>query len=258
MKKIIVILSLLLTLVCCGGGGSGSAGSAAINKVWYTLGFDPEGRMPCLLVHIDLSANVNANDGLIVRAFPLINGKSMKCDYASSNYQHDGVICSSEEINSSSPNIRYEDFVLYIPTVYYEVDDSEVSCKIQILKKNAASSHNTGNLLAEYVTLTVGANKGVQSSGSASAGSGRCSSPTIIYTPVPSGMSTNTHTTPNYNTRVTCTSCGGSGVCSGCNGRRGKYQDVGYYIGEERLEWINCGSCNGTGRCPICHGRGTL
>ena len=57
---------------------------------------------------------------------------------------------------------------------------------------------------------------------------------------------------------TTCRSCNGTGICAGCNGRRGDWRDTGYYTGSNTKTWINCGSCNGTGRCPICHGTGRL
>lgn len=55
-----------------------------------------------------------------------------------------------------------------------------------------------------------------------------------------------------------CTSCNGTGVCSGCGGKRGSWQDTGYYTGRDVQSWIDCGSCRGSGRCPICYGRGKL
>ena len=55
-----------------------------------------------------------------------------------------------------------------------------------------------------------------------------------------------------------CTSCNGTGVCSSCGGRKGSWNDTGYYTGNDVKTWINCGSCGGSGRCPICHGRGRL
>ncbi len=57
---------------------------------------------------------------------------------------------------------------------------------------------------------------------------------------------------------TTCTSCNGTGVCSGCGGTKGKWMDTGYYAGNNARSWIDCGSCRGSGRCPICYGRGKL
>jgi len=53
-----------------------------------------------------------------------------------------------------------------------------------------------------------------------------------------------------------CSSCNGSGICSSCNGKRGKWENTGYYTGDGSRSWINCGSCNGSGKCPICYGKG--
>lgn len=55
-----------------------------------------------------------------------------------------------------------------------------------------------------------------------------------------------------------CTSCNGTGVCSGCGGARGKWADTGYRVGKDIKSWIDCGSCRGSGKCPICYGRGKL
>lgn len=55
-----------------------------------------------------------------------------------------------------------------------------------------------------------------------------------------------------------CSICGGSGVCSSCNGRGGSWQDTGYYIGEDSKSWIPCPSCNGSKQCFNCYGRGRL
>ena len=45
--------------------------------------------------------------------------------------------------------------------------------------------------------------------------------------------------------------CGGSGVCSKCNGN-GKYFDTSY--GNSR--WVSCTYCGGSGRCGSCGGTG--
>lgn len=57
-------------------------------------------------------------------------------------------------------------------------------------------------------------------------------------------------------TYTTCRSCGGSGVCTSCNGKRGYYVDSGTYTGYNTRVWKDCPSCNGTGRCFNCHGTG--
>ena len=55
-----------------------------------------------------------------------------------------------------------------------------------------------------------------------------------------------------------CTTCNGTGVCTGCGGRRGEWRDTGYYTGNNTKTWIDCGSCRGSGRCGVCYGRGKL
>lgn len=66
-----------------------------------------------------------------------------------------------------------------------------------------------------------------------------------------SGGSYNNSTTSNR-----CKTCGGSGICSSCGGRKGSWQDTGYYVGDGSKSWIPCGSCNGSGKCFMCHGTG--
>ena len=55
---------------------------------------------------------------------------------------------------------------------------------------------------------------------------------------------------------TTCRICGGSGVCTSCNGRGGEWRSSGYYTGSGSQTWINCPSCNGSKRCFNCHGTG--
>ncbi len=55
-----------------------------------------------------------------------------------------------------------------------------------------------------------------------------------------------------------CSFCGGTGVCSSCNGRGGSWQDTGYYVGDNSQSWINCPSCRGSKQCFNCHGTGRL
>lgn len=54
----------------------------------------------------------------------------------------------------------------------------------------------------------------------------------------------------------TCRICGGSGVCTSCNGRGGEFRDTGYYTGSGSKSWISCPSCNGSKKCFNCHGSG--
>lgn len=60
----------------------------------------------------------------------------------------------------------------------------------------------------------------------------------------------------NNSVYTTCRICGGTGVCTSCNGRGGEYQDTGYYTGSGNKSWISCGSCRGNKRCFNCHGTG--
>lgn len=58
--------------------------------------------------------------------------------------------------------------------------------------------------------------------------------------------------------RITCSRCGGSGVCKGCGNTGGSWQYVDGYTGSGAKSFINCGECNGRRQCPICYGRGYL
>lgn len=79
----------------------------------------------------------------------------------------------------------------------------------------------------------------------------------IIPTPTPTP-------TPDFddntydNTPTRCSTCGGSGVCTSCQGKGGHFEDTGYYIGEYSPSWIPCPSCNGSRKCYMCYGTGYL
>lgn len=60
------------------------------------------------------------------------------------------------------------------------------------------------------------------------------------------------------NTPTRCSTCGGSGVCTSCRGKGGKFEDTGYYTGEYSPSWIPCPSCNGSRKCYMCYGTGHL
>ncbi len=66
----------------------------------------------------------------------------------------------------------------------------------------------------------------------------------------------NSSSSSSSSTYTTCSTCGGSGVCSSCHGTGGSWKDTGYYIGSDVKSWINCPSCNGNKKCFMCHGRG--
>lgn len=59
-------------------------------------------------------------------------------------------------------------------------------------------------------------------------------------------------------TSISCSSCNGTGICSGCGGKRGSWQNTGYYTGSGSESWISCGSCRGSGRCGVCRGTGKI
>jgi hypothetical protein len=62
---------------------------------------------------------------------------------------------------------------------------------------------------------------------------------TLAAPPVPGAAQIHRHSVA-----VTCSACGGSGVCWVCHGS-GK-----------RIDGDNCGICHGSGRCAYCDGRG--
>lgn len=68
----------------------------------------------------------------------------------------------------------------------------------------------------------------------------------------------NSNSSSSSSSRSTCSICGGSGICTSCNGRGGKWEDTGYYIGEDIKSWINCPSCNGSKKCFNCYGSGKM
>lgn len=76
-----------------------------------------------------------------------------------------------------------------------------------------------------------------------------------------SSGSSSSSSSGSYNRSSTsnhCKICGGSGTCASCSGRKGSWQDTGYYVGDGSKSWIPCSSCRGTGRCYMCHGTGRL
>ena len=72
------------------------------------------------------------------------------------------------------------------------------------------------------------------------------------------GRSSSNSRSKSSSVYIKCSTCGGSTICTGCNGKKGSWQDTGYYTGSGSQSWINCGSCGGTGKCRICYGTGRL
>lgn len=103
-----------------------------------------------------------------------------------------------------------------------------------------------------YKTIYINAIKTwlalMNSSGSSTVMPASNTTPTLNTTP-------SSNSTPS-STYSTCRICGGSGICTSCNGSGGSWQDTGYYTGSGNKSWISCGSCNGNKRCFNCHGTG--
>lgn len=79
----------------------------------------------------------------------------------------------------------------------------------------------------------------------------------LVAATVPSSIpSINGGSSSGSSTYSTCRICGGTGVCTTCNGKKGSWHDTGYYTGSGNHSWIDCGVCHGTGRCFNCHGTG--
>lgn len=72
------------------------------------------------------------------------------------------------------------------------------------------------------------------------------------------GRSSSNSRSKSSSVYIKCSTCGGSTICTGCNGKKGSWQNTGYYTGSGSQSWINCGSCGGTGKCRICYGTGRL
>lgn len=101
--------------------------------------------------------------------------------------------------------------------------------------KNGNEMESTGTM-ANYNNIYSSGGNGVSNSGGSSSSSSHSSS--SVYTK--------------------CTSCNGTGICPRCGGKKGSWQNTGYYTGSGSESWINCGGCNGSGKCSICYGRGKL
>mgnify|MGYP002678529065 FL=1 len=55
-----------------------------------------------------------------------------------------------------------------------------------------------------------------------------------------------------------CRSCGGTGLCTTCNGQGGYWEEVGYLTGTPNKKYITCPVCRGTKHCGVCRGVGSI
>lgn len=55
---------------------------------------------------------------------------------------------------------------------------------------------------------------------------------------------------------ITCSNCGGTGICTGCGGSRTMTSEAYYTDGHTIIS--DCPICNGSGKCNTCYGTGTL
>lgn len=55
-----------------------------------------------------------------------------------------------------------------------------------------------------------------------------------------------------------CGSCGGSGLCTGCNGQGGYWEEVGYLSGHPKQIYTTCPVCRGNKHCGVCRGNGYI
>ena len=90
-----------------------------------------------------------------------------------------------------------------------------------------------------------------------------CKGTGIYVTPEFFNSSNGYYSAPNLDngsgsSRITCSRCGGSGICHGCGGGKGSWEYIDHYTGDGTKGYIPCGECRGSGKCPICYGRGKL
>ena len=73
----------------------------------------------------------------------------------------------------------------------------------------------------------------------------------VMYPDVYPPINTNYGGDANTSTQAhrPCAGCGGSGLCSMCNGK-------GWYKNMYGGDYYQCSSCGGSGRCRVCHGKG--
>ena len=55
-----------------------------------------------------------------------------------------------------------------------------------------------------------------------------------------------------------CRSCGGTGCCTLCGGRKQYWEETGLYTGNHTHTLVTCPSCNGSGNCKVCRGLGHI
>lgn len=149
-------------------------------------------------------------------------------------------------------NNDYDVFEIYKPTPnddYYNelhIGKGKNQNKIIILGKEKADSGKYRNFRAEYSTSQNG---NTQSSNNSGGGN-------VLITP-DYGNGGRSYGN-SLSSKITCSRCGGSGICKSCGGSGGRVEYVDGYTGSGRRSFINCGECHGAKNCPICHGRGHL
>lgn len=149
-------------------------------------------------------------------------------------------------------NNDYDIFEIYKPTPndnYFDelhIGKGKNQNKIIIIGIERSSSGNYRNFCAEYSTSQNGNSQSSNNSG----GSNNWLAPDYGNDGSSFGNS--------QSSKITCSRCGGSGVCKACGGSGGRIEYVDGYTGSGRRSFINCGECHGAKNCPICHGRGHL
>lgn len=59
------------------------------------------------------------------------------------------------------------------------------------------------------------------------------------------------------NSHKKCGSCGGSGLCTTCNGQGAYWEEVGLFTGGKK-KYITCPVCRGNKHCGVCRGNGYI
>ena len=154
------------------------------------------------------------------------NENNMHCYYGSCSFGTAHYYFSNDY---SRLNVRLDDNITY---VYQRELSGKTTASRRSTHSNSSSSSGSGVYVAPPPVINNGGTSIGGSSGSSSS-----------------------HSSSTY---TKCTSCNGTGVCSGCGGQRGKWMNTGYYTGSGSESWIDCGSCRGSGRCGVCRGTGRL
>ena len=151
------------------------------------------------------------------------NENNLHCYYGSCSFGTAHYYFSNDY---SRLNVKLGDDITY---VYQWESSGKTTASRRAARSSSSGSNGGGTYVAPPAN---GGSSGGSSSGSSSSGSS--------------------------STYTNCSSCNGTGICTGCGGRRGKWMGTGYYTGSGTESWIDCGSCRGTGRCGVCRGTGRL